>query len=504
MIAADHPSRTQSRPVSWVAALDSAGFGLLLLCMALSPLPLGSNRPWAESLLAMGVWLSLLLLMGSHALGGRPWPAALHRARWMLALLGGYCALVGLQWLVGSPQSWLPGTVSEWHTQRYLLRCLCYGAAVLAIVLGVRSRRRCRWVMGTLLTAGVAQACLGILFTRSDAAYVLLFESFGPGGRASGTFANANHFAGFLSLAIAAGIGLLIAQYDGGRGRVRGWRMRLAVLLNFALSLKMVLRLAIVLLVIGLVLSHSRMGNVAFVLALVVSAMTLAYRSEKLRKPALVLLGTMLAIDVLIVGHWIGLERVAERLQGTALTVDGGRASSEAAASLPHGALGREIPPPREESVEQRLQVPLLATQAIWDKPLFGHGGGTFQLSFAPFKPDWVYAGHWNYAHNDFVEVAVDTGLIGLALWLGVGLLGLRRALGLIQDDQPRLNRGVGVAAVFATIATGAQSMMDFGLQIPANAFNFAVLLTLSWVVKGLPLESRGGSSRTDPAARVR
>ena len=82
----------------------------------------------------------------------------------------------------------------------------------------------------------------------------------------------------------------------------------------------------------------------------------------------------------------------------------------------------------------------------------------------------------------------------GLAVWMGIGFSSACGAGRLATDRQPRPNRGVGTATLIAIIGTSLQSLMDFGLQIPANALNFSILLALSWLVAGLPVERRLGN----------
>lgn len=479
------PASGLDTAMAWVNRVAFCG---LLGAVFLAPVPLGSNRPWAMALLALWVWAFLLLALGSY-MGRRSWPTGLRRARWPLGCAALFSALIAAQ--LAWTHLVAPATLSLWHTEQYLMRSLaCLGAMVLA-VLTVVSRRRCTTVLVAMLASGLFQSGLGILLSRSGAAYEFLFVAFEPNGRVSGTFVNPNHFAGYMSLALAAGIGLLIAQYEGYREVDRAWRSRLSAFLQFALSLKMILRLSLVILVIGLVLSYSRMGNVGFFLALVLGGLVLAVRSRKMRRPALTLVGTMLVVDVLILGQWIGFDRIAERFQGTSIRSESAPVAP-AKTGAPTALVAKESAPvPREESVEERLQVPQLAAKLALQKPWFGHGGGTFSLAFAPVKPDWVYGGQWNYAHNDFAEVAVDMGLIGLALWLGIGAFSAFSALRLINDTQPRLNRGVGTAALVALISTGFQSVTDFGLQIPALALSLSVLLSMSWLVSGLALDKR-------------
>ncbi|MFY7906684.1 MAG: hypothetical protein ACOVO0_11150, partial [Burkholderiaceae bacterium] len=51
----------------------------------------------------------------------------------------------------------------------------------------------------------------------------------------------------------------------------------------------------------------------------------------------------------------------------------------------------------------------------------------------------------------------------------------------------PAVDRGVAVAALMALLCLGLHSLVDFNLQIPANALAFSVLLALVAMVPALP-----------------
>ena len=124
----------------------------------------------------------------------------------------------------------------------------------------------------------------------------------------------------------------------------------------------------------------------------------------------------------------------------------------------------------------------MLSWPLVERRPWFGHGGGTYVLAFPGIKPAG-FPHHWDHAHNDFVEIAVDTGLVGLGLLLALALATAWRAGRVLHDAQPRLKRGVGVAALMALFSIGLHSTVDFNLQIPANALTLVVLLALVWAM---------------------
>ncbi len=461
----------------WPAALDRWAYATLLGAIVWAPWPLGSNRPWAVALLAFVLWLAVALAVSAAALAGpksslaqsRPWPAAAYLP---LAALASFALLLVAQMLPGLGPGGGPISIDPFHTRAYLLRTLLYAGAWLLVLLTVRDRERAGRLLGAVVAAGVLQAVGAVVLYSSGAHYDWLFTPFDQGGRAQGTFPSPDHLAGYMELCLSAGLGWLIAQLGAGEGQGRGWRSQAVGFLSFVMSAKMLLRLLLVVMVIALVMTHSRMGNGAFFLAIGIVGALVAARSRQLRRPALWLVGSMALVDVLVIGQWVGLDRVIQRLEHTA------EASSEALAGFGLGA----APPPPDESLALRLTVPRLSMQLVVQRPLFGWGGGTYATAFPPFKQPGL-PWHWDHAHDDYVQVACDTGLVGLALWLAVGVASLARALRLLNDGQSRMNRGVAVAALMALCCIGLHSVVDFNLHIPSNALVFTVLLALVWAV---------------------
>jgi len=120
------------------------------------------------------------------------------------------------------------------------------------------------------------------------------------------------------------------------------------------------------------------------------------------------------------------------------------------------------------------------AWDAAWrmfgDYPLTGSGFGSFAEVFMTYAPAGSGT-YWNQAHNDYLEVLLEGGLVAaaLALWLAVGFV--RRAA-------PRLRRASGGTPVRLGLALGAlalavHALVDFNHQIPANALLFVVVCAL-------------------------
>ena len=278
-----------------------------------------------------------------------------------LGLLSAFALLVAAQLAAPSRFAFLLHTADPWQSKLYLLTALAHLAAALLVVLWVDSAQKAVRLLMVIVGAGVLQALVAVVLYASGANYQYLYMPFDVGGRATGTFANADHLAGYMELCLAAGVGMMLAQFGGsGSSPAGNWRQRTVLALDFLMSAKMLLRLMLVVMVVALVMTHSRMGNGAFFLALLLVGALVAAVSQRLRRPALWLVASMALIDLIVIGQWVGLDRVVERLDATAQST-----------VVDAGGLGdlATLPPRREESIQQRLQVPLLSLPLVASGP---------------------------------------------------------------------------------------------------------------------------------------
>jgi O-antigen ligase/tetratricopeptide (TPR) repeat protein len=148
------------------------------------------------------------------------------------------------------------------------------------------------------------------------------------------------------------------------------------------------------------------------------------------------------------------------------------------------------------ENEDIRWELATHGWKAIRDHALHGSGPGTFGLAYQSVRPEQRSEYHYiNIAHNDFLEMGVETGLIGLAMWLGIFWFVLSE----IKDHLRRGRRPASAAGVLAALI----SMLVFSL------FNFIIaerpVLWLQFLVLGLAISfpsSRRRASK-NPALRT-
>jgi O-antigen ligase len=84
-------------------------------------------------------------------------------------------------------------------------------------------------------------------------------------------------------------------------------------------------------------------------------------------------------------------------------------------------------------------------------------------------------------AHNDYLQLAAEGGalvVVPAVVVLAVLVRSIRRRL--LSADDDSLSAWVRVGAVAGLVGIGAQSLMEFSLQMPGNALMFSVLVALA------------------------
>jgi len=114
------------------------------------------------------------------------------------------------------------------------------------------------------------------------------------------------------------------------------------------------------------------------------------------------------------------------------------------------------------------------AVGLVGDRPLTGTGPGRATLFFSDADGQPVAA---RYAHNEYLQVLIELGVVGLALT--VFLLGaLARSVGAGRATAPSQELWVGAAA--GLVALGVHSAFDFLWHVPALPLAAALLVGLT------------------------
>lgn len=417
----------------------------LILCIFLG----GSSRGhWANMVLQ----LLAIAIIAWAALTRRP--ALWSRSGTTLALLVGLTlALIAIQlvplppamWtglpgrgfiansyaLLGQPLPWLPISLAPYQTIASAL-WLLPPIAVLAGILRLGAFRA-TWLAGALAVATFAAVLVGTLQVASGdpAASPWYFYRITNFGLATGFFANSNHMATLLVVAIP----FLVALFGSSRGRARSAQA--------SAGKTAILAGALLVVVLGLALNGSLAGWGLGVPVVAASAL--------LRVPIKRNLARLAVVGAAVLGTAaVGLI-FASPTQG--------------------GSAGAGV------SLETRSTMFTTSLAAAKDFAPLGTGVGTFADIYPRYEdPASVWATYVNHAHSDFIEILVETGVAGLGLvalflfWWGGRLVAIWRSPHVDQFAR---------AATIASAAILMHSLVDYPLRTAAISAVFAMCLAL-------------------------
>ena len=298
----------------------------------------------------------------------------------------------------------------------------------------------------TLLAASsFIMSLTGIIHEFSGAAVVLWLHEPHFGGSVFGPFANPNHYALHMNMALGVALGLLLAAVRRAKQReCASWRDLLGKASTRSGGRVVLLAFAVAVMGGSVCVSLSRGGIVSLAAAVGILSIIL-WMAGDTRQYASIATGASALVLAMVI--WLGWQAVASEL-GTLVEVD---------------------PIKDGRTVATRATLEIFRTS-----PVLGTGFGTFQYVFPSFQPESLPC-RWVYAHNDHAQLLAEGGALA-ALALGAAVYFFvrevsgrwKRACGRGRLLAVGFLTGLGAAAVHSTIG--------FGLHMPANLFLFAAL----------------------------
>ena len=401
---------------------------LLVVALIGAPLAFGAVVTWAWMALGLAACLALFLWARGSVLRGRLefiWsPLYIPLAMFLLLGLAQYWAR-------------LPLDRSETRQALVLLGMdLTIFFLVSQLFASGRSRIWRLFGPGVLLFAG-SLGLFAILQNASGTREIYgIVET--PGDLHFGPYVNPNHFAGLMEMLIPVGVLYIVGR----RGK------------SSIAALPLLVAIATIA-VAALLLSGSRGGLLALSAQTAIGLTLLVWgnQSAEKRRLAKAVAPTILAAMLLFV--WVDSGQAAKHL----------------------GLIFHIKSPDWVDSSRKSLASDSLR---MWrDHLVLGVGLGNFETAYPAYQslPTdlWI-----DYAHDDYLEAAAETGLVGtvlilsaLALFFRLAFRHLRHRLR-FEDGWIRLGAAIGCCGLLL------HSFFDFNLHIPANAAWFATLAALA------------------------
>ncbi len=446
-------------------------YGLLAIVFLL-PIPLGANRPWAWSFfqilifaLSMGCaihfrsnrWLGV----GKYLKMVYLWLAFLVVASFQLIPMPEF--LVALlspnahQIQVAAQTSIFYFSLDPGQSAISFFKLLAYFCLFVCTLVLVNDEKRIRLLLTTMVAAGTLQAIYGALEILLGAEQSLVF-GLGVKDSATGSFVYKNHYANFLMMCLAAGIGLMVTSLQKDQmNSPKDWIRSMATAM---LGSKALIRISLAIMVIALVMSRSRMGNTAFFVSMTIVGLMALLLVKQRSKGLTILIISMFVIDLVIVSAWFGLDKVQQRLAETSLQQES-----------------------RDEVIRDALPM-------VLDFPLTGTGAGSFYSTFPAYKTTDVHS-FYDQAHNDFLQMTIEYGVPGAGILAILVCFAFYKSVRAMRKRRNSIFKGTSFACCMVIIGMLLHMTVDFPLQAFANASYFVIFVSLSMIISSLKLRRR-------------
>ncbi|HZM97019.1 MAG TPA: O-antigen ligase family protein [Vicinamibacterales bacterium] len=331
------------------------------------------------------------------------------------------------------------------------MTALALYAALATVMLGIArtvSATGPRRIAAVISGIGILLALIGIVQQPLYDGRIYGFWTPLMKGSPFGPFVNKNHFAGWMLMALPVTFGLLCANVARAMPRVgSSWRNRVLWLSSPEASHVLILGAAAVVMALSLMLTMSRSGIVAFVASVSMTSWW-ATRRLPVESGRLVVVGYLVCLVLFVVG-WVGVDTVVARFESA-----------------------------NPATINERLPIWQDTWQIIRDFWLTGSGLNTYGVATLFYQTS-VPGFHLREAHNDYLQVAAEGGLLlGMPILCTIATLArdVRRQFA----DSSGSSYWIRLGAVTGLIAIALQSIVEFSLQMPGNAALAAVLLGIA------------------------
>lgn len=416
----------QSLAAQFDAILLYGTFALLMF----GPLAFGAVEPWSILCVETGAVLLVLLWLAKQWIDEE---IIIYWNPLFLPMLA-FAGLIAVQ-LIFRISAYSHDTLSE-----ALLYC-AYGMLCFLATQALRRSSQARKVALILVVYGVAVAAFALLQGVAPNGKLYWVRVPRMGGWIYGPYVNHNHYAGLMELLVP--IPLVISL-----SRLAHEKTRIAAGVAAAIMAGTIF------------LSGSRGGMIALFAELTILGVIL-FRQKRGVRIALGLAAFAVVLVSLLV--WLG---------GKELTTRVGSISQEARGEISGG---------------MRLHIYKDGIRMFGHRPVLGWGLGTFPVVYPQFRS--FYTNFFvNEAHNDYVQLLAEMGVLGFGTMIWFLTVTYRQARRKISKWPTEVSSATTLASTLGVVGILLHSLVDFNLQIPANAALFFVSCS---VVAAPPLLQR-------------
>ncbi len=348
--------------------------------------------------------------------------------------------------------SLLPLSVCPQATETELYKVLAYAIVFFLVIMTFRTSKQIDRLIYVIITVGLLESLYGLIQFVSGSHLIYFYTTKDPW--VHGTFWNRNHFAGHMELVILLAFGVLFTRFE----KQSPSRLVLSIdSIREKYPKAFLLLLGALIMICAHVLSGSRGGMISLSLGVIFFTL-LAYTRRLLRKWVVILLIFLpVAFGITVAAN---PDLISRRLS-TLKQLD------------------------TDLSFRARWELWKTAGHIFQDFPIVGSGFGTFShlaRRYQTFRSETFF----RYPENDYLQLLAETGILGMALVVVMGLIFLYQTLTAWKRRRSRWAVAIVAGGLGAMVSLLMHSWTDFNLHIPSNALLFTVVAALSYVTAHL------------------
>lgn len=346
---------------------------------------------------------------------------------------------------------WIPLTVNQKATTTELLRFVTYAVFYIFAIQLLTSGERLRRVVTSVVGLGVVVSFVAILQSFTSPGEFYWFRQVPVNAESFGPWINRSQYCGFIGMVFPLALALFLF-YSPNVSSEDSLRSKIVTFFTMPNgNMYLLLTFGVGIMFASVFLSLSRGGVLSLIVASLTFLMLFSLRNRK--RSRLFILATACFL-VLVVG-WFGIGPLLERFDN--LLLEAGAATT--------GRYGR-------------LFVWLDTLNIIRDFPLTGSGFATF-LNIYPSYRTVSGTGKFEHAHNDYLELLSDGGVIGFGLVAWFVIVIVLHGWHQIWRRRDNFAVFVSIGALSGIIALLTHSITDFNMHNMAVGLYFFFICAL-------------------------
>lgn len=349
-------------------------------------------------------------------------------------------------------------SLDPYSTRFAILKLIMFLIFFNAALTFINSQKRLRKVVFTIVIFSAIMAFLGILQRLASPQFIYGIREVKQ-AIPFGSFVNQHHFAAFMEMTIGLACGLFL-----GRATKKD---------KFLLLIMSILLMGISILFTG---SRGGLLSLLGVIGFLV-IMNVIYRKKNvkdaedenrqtpnqfisIRNLELIIGGVLLVVVLFFSVIWLGGGDSVLRSTG--------------------------IQTNQDDYTSGRIHFWGVTLRIIQENPILGTGLESFGVAFTKYDT-WNGQFRVEHAHNDYLQILSDAGILGFLCVLAFIFLLFKQSLHIIRTTSDSFRRNVAIGALAGCFGILIHSIFDFPLRTNANMFFFLIFVSISVVSINYP-----------------